>query len=53
MAVPLAVSLPRGFITIVMGEVDYLKYPNDNGYHVKIPALININRQVVEGVTAY
>jgi Putative MetA-pathway of phenol degradation len=50
---PLAVPLPLGFTAIVMGELDYLKNPNDSGYHVNIPALLNINRQIVEGVTAY
>ena len=52
-AVPLAVPLPLGFTTILMGQLDYLKNPNDSGYHVNFPALININRQIVEGVTAY
>jgi Putative MetA-pathway of phenol degradation len=50
---PLALSLPFGFTTILMAEVDYLKNPNDNGYHVNIPALINISRAVLPGVTAY
>jgi Putative MetA-pathway of phenol degradation len=50
---PLAVSLPYGFTTILMGELDYLKNPNDNGYYVNIPALINISRSVLPGVTAY
>jgi hypothetical protein len=53
LSVPLAVPLPLGFTAIVMGEVDYLKNPNDNGYHVNFPALLNINRAIVEGVTAY
>jgi hypothetical protein len=53
MAVPLAVPLPLGFTTIVMGELDYLKNPNDGGYHVNFPALINLNRQIVPGVTGY
>ena len=46
-------SLPLGFTTIVQGELDYLKNPNDAGYHVNFPALINLNREVVPGVTAY
>jgi hypothetical protein len=50
---PLAVPLPYGFTTIIMGEMDYLKNPNDNGYHVSFPALINVNRQIFEGVIAY
>jgi hypothetical protein len=50
---PLAVSLPFGFTTIIMGEFDYLKNPNDNGYHANFPALININREIVKGVTGY
>jgi len=50
---PLAVPLPAGFTAIVMGEFDYLKNPNDAGYHANFPALININRSIVEGVTAY
>ena len=50
---PLAVPLPLGFTGILMGEFDYLKNPNDNGYHANFPALININRTIVEGVTAY
>ena len=53
LAAPLAVSLPFGFTTIVMGEMDYLKNPADSGYHVNFPALININRQIFENVTAY
>jgi hypothetical protein len=35
------------------GPARLLKNPNDAGYHVNFPALININRQIVEGVTAY
>jgi hypothetical protein len=50
---PLALSLPYGFTTIVMAELDYFKNPNDNGYYVNIPALINISRSVLPGVTAY
>ena len=50
---PLAASLPAGFTTIIMGEFDYLKNPNDNGYHANFPALINVNRQIVPGVTGY
>jgi hypothetical protein len=50
---PLAVPLPAGFTAIIMGEMDYLKNPFDNGYHVNFPALINLNREVVPGVTAY
>jgi hypothetical protein len=52
-AVPLAVSLPLGFTANLMGQLDYLKNPNDSGYHVNFPAMININRQIVDGVTAY
>ena len=52
-AAPLAVSLPAGFTAIVMGEMDILKNPNDNNYHVNFPALININRQIVPGLTGY
>jgi hypothetical protein len=50
---PLAIALPAGFTAIVMGEMDYLKNPNDNGYHVNFPALINLNRPIFENVTAY
>jgi hypothetical protein len=50
---PLSLSLPYGFTTILMGELDYFKNPNDNGYYVNIPALINISRSVLPGVTAY
>ena len=50
---PLAVPLPLGFTSILMGEFDYLKNPNDAGYHANFPALININRSIVKGVTAY
>ncbi len=50
---PLAVSLPGGFTTIVMGEFDYLKNPNDAGYHANFPALINVSRQIVPGLTGY
>jgi hypothetical protein len=41
---PLAVPLPAGFTAILMGEMDILKNPVDNNYHVNFPALININR---------
>jgi hypothetical protein len=51
--VPLALPLPLGFTTILMPGMDYQKNPNDNAYHVNVPALINVNRQIVEGVTAY
>jgi hypothetical protein len=50
---PLALSLPLGFTTILMGELDYLKNPFDSGYHVNFPALINVSRQIVPGVTGY
>ena len=50
---PLALSLPYGLTAIVMGELDYLKNPNDNGYHVNIPALLNLSRTVLPNVTAY
>lgn len=50
---PLALALPLGFTTILMGEFDYLKNPNDNGYHANFPALINLNREIVKGVTGY
>lgn len=50
---PLAVSLPAGFGSIVMGEFDYLKNPNDNFYHANFPALINVNHKIGETVTAY
>jgi hypothetical protein len=50
---PLALSLPLGFSTILMAEADYVKNPYDAGYHVNLPALINLNHQIVEGVTAY
>jgi len=36
-----------------MGEFDYQKNPNDSGYHANFPALINISRPIVEGLTAY
>jgi hypothetical protein len=50
---PLAISLPYGFTTIIMGEFDYLKNPISPGYHVNFPALINLNRPIFENVTAY
>jgi hypothetical protein len=50
---PLAVPLPAGFTAILMGEMDILKNPVDNNYHVNFPALININRPIFENVTAY
>jgi hypothetical protein len=50
---PLAISLPGGFTTILMGEFDYQKNPTDTGYHANFPALINVNREVVSGLTAY
>ena len=50
---PLAIALPAGFNAIVMGEVDYLKNPNDDSYHANFPALININHKIGESVTAY
>jgi hypothetical protein len=48
---PLAIPLPGGFTTIVMGEMDVVKNPFDNNYHVNFPALINVNRQIFENVT--
>jgi hypothetical protein len=50
---PLAVPLPAGFTTILMGEMDIQKDPLDNGYHVNFPALINVNRPIFDNVTAY
>jgi hypothetical protein len=50
---PLAIALPAGFTVILMGEFDYLKNPNDNGYHANFPALINVNRTFFGNVTAY
>ena len=50
---PLAVPLPAGFTTILMGEMDILKNPNDTAYHVNFPALINLNRQIVPNLTGY
>ena len=50
---PLAVPLPLGFTGILMGEFDYQKNPNDAGYHASFPALINVSRQIFDGVTAY
>ena len=50
---PLAIALPGGFNSIVMGEVAYLKNPNDDSYHANFPALININHKIGESVTAY
>jgi hypothetical protein len=52
-AVPMALPLPLGFTTIVMPGMDYQKNPNDAGYHANFPALINLNRQILPGVTAY
>jgi hypothetical protein len=50
---PLAVPLPAGFTTILMGEMDILKNPSDTSYHVNFPALINVNRQIVPSLTGY
>ena len=50
---PLAVSLPLGFTSILTGEFDYKKNPNDGGYHGEFPLLLNINRPIVEGLTGY
>jgi len=50
---PLAIPLPDGFTTILMAEMDIVKNPFDNNYHVNFPALINVNRQIFENVTAY
>jgi Putative MetA-pathway of phenol degradation len=50
---PLAVPLPGGFTTILMGEMDILKNPFDTGYHVNFPALINVNHQIVPNLTGY
>jgi hypothetical protein len=50
---PLAISLPAGFGAILMGEVDWLKNPNDDSYHANIPALINVNHKIGDSVTAY
>jgi hypothetical protein len=53
MAVPLAVALPAGFTAVLMGQMDILKNPGDNDYHLNFPAMLNLNRQIVPGVTAY
>lgn len=50
---PLAVSLPLGFTTILMGEVDYLKNPVSTGYRANFQSLINVNRTIIENVTGY
>jgi hypothetical protein len=50
---PLAVPLPAGFTTILMGEMDILKNPNDTSYRVNFPALINLNHQIVPNLTGY
>lgn len=50
---PLAVSLPLGFTTILMGEVDYLKNPVSPGYRANFQSLINLNRTIIENVTGY
>ena len=50
---PLAVSLPYGFTTILMGELDYLKNPVSPGYRANFQSLINVNRTIVENVTGY
>jgi hypothetical protein len=50
---PIAIPLPAGFTTIVMGEMDIQRNLLDSGYHVNFPALINLNRQIFENVTAY
>jgi hypothetical protein len=50
---PMAVPLPAGFTTILMGEMDILKNPNDTSYHVNFPALFNLNRQIVSNLTGY
>lgn len=51
--VPLAIPLPAGFTTILMGELDILKDPSGLNYYANFPALINVNRSIFEGVTAY
>ena len=50
---PLAIPLPAGFTTILMGEVDVLKDPSGLNYYANFPALINVNRPILENVTAY
>jgi hypothetical protein len=50
---PLAISLPYGFTTILMGELDYLKNPVSPGYRANFQSLINLNRSIFENVTAY
>jgi hypothetical protein len=50
---PLAVSLPYGFTTILMGEVDYLKNPVSPGYRANFQSLINFSRSIFENVTGY
>jgi hypothetical protein len=50
---PLAISLPYGFTTILMGELDYLKNPVSPGYRANFQLLINLNRPIFENVTAY
>jgi hypothetical protein len=53
MAVPLAIVLPMGFAAVIMPQIDIAKNPNDAGYHVNVPALLNVNHQIVDGITAY
>jgi hypothetical protein len=50
---PLAVTLPLGFTSIVMAEFDYLRNSGSAGYHANFPALINVSRQIVPGLTGY
>lgn len=52
-AAPFLIPLPAGFTTIVMGQVDIARNPNDSAYHLNFPAIVNLNRQIFEGVTAY
>jgi hypothetical protein len=53
MAAPLAIALPASFTAVIMPQIDIAKNPNDAGYHTNFPALVNINRQILDGVTAY
>jgi hypothetical protein len=50
---PVAIPLPAGFTTIIEAEMDIVKNAFDSYYRVNIPALINVNRPIIDNVTGY
>jgi hypothetical protein len=53
LSAPFAISAPLDLTVIVMPSFDVLKDANGSGKHGHFSQLINVNRQIVEGVTGY